>query len=252
MKRICYLTSKELFRQDGWGPFHLAAREGDVDILKRLLMCEGSSKVPKLMDIKSNNGRTPMHTACLHGRIDAVKFLLNEAKDRTILENEDSCGAIPLMEAVRGGHLALVDHLASLDRNLLYEKDSMSRDCLHTAAHCGHIDIIDFLVTKQRMSVNGSIESSLSPLHWAAKEGHAEAVRKLLDLNASTQRPDSHQRIPLALAIGGQHVQAAAVLMEHDFQEPFDVKLANAARSEPMKDLLCQFFKRKGLVLCLP
>ncbi len=231
----------------------MAVREGDVKILKRLVLNEESSKSPKLMDCRSKNGRTPMHTACLHGRREAVNFLLDEADDKmAVLNAKDSCGSTPIMEAVRGGHRDLVDTLANLGENLLYDMDVLNRNCLHTAAHCGHPDIIEYLVVNRKMNVNGSIESPSTPLHWAAKEGQVEAVEKLVTLQANTQRMDDHQRIPLALAIGGQHVQTASVLLEADFDIPFDVKLANLARTQPMKNLLVSFFKRHGVVLFLP
>ena len=51
---------------------------------------------------------------------------------------QDSCGSIPLMDAVRGGDLGIVDALIAADRDTLGEsRDAMGRNTLHIAAHSG-------------------------------------------------------------------------------------------------------------------
>jgi ankyrin repeat protein len=57
-----------LVNKDGWTAFHLSAREGDVRILRLF-----EEKDSNAWNTVSNNGRTPLHTACLAGRM--VTFL---------------------------------------------------------------------------------------------------------------------------------------------------------------------------------
>lgn len=56
-----------LFRnKDGWNSFHIASREGSVDIL-RLLVSELTDptveRIDRLVNSSSKNGRKPLHTA---------------------------------------------------------------------------------------------------------------------------------------------------------------------------------------------
>lgn len=56
-----------LFRnKDGWNSFHIASREGCVDILQ-LLVAElpdrSTERIDRLVNSSSKNGRRPLHTA---------------------------------------------------------------------------------------------------------------------------------------------------------------------------------------------
>lgn len=225
----------------------MAVREGDVAILLLLLQADKS-----IFNTKSKNGRSPLHTACLHGNLDAVKFILEQTPQPNVpLSCRDSCGATPIMDAVRGGQLSTVSFLADLNQESLHTHDNLGRNCLHTAAHSGHSELVKYLVLMRAMDVK-DVSSPTTPLHWGAKEGHAEVVQTLLDLNADPQRLDSHGRTALTLAVGGQHVEASSSLIQHDPLAPFDTKLFALARSEAMKKYLIAFVKQWNIILYLP
>lgn len=46
--------------KDGWNALHIAVREGDVSIVNELLVADQNSGQAST---RSNNGRTPLHTA---------------------------------------------------------------------------------------------------------------------------------------------------------------------------------------------
>ena len=106
-----------LKNKDGWNSFHLAAREGDVKILKLLF-----EKSPKCSVTKSKNGRTPAHTAALNGKLDAIIYLYDECN--VSLTDTDSCGSTPMMDAARAGHLDIVVHLVE---TLNFKYDSLDQ-----------------------------------------------------------------------------------------------------------------------------
>ena len=126
----------------------------------------------------------------------------------------------------------------------------MKRHCFHLAAHYGHVKLVKHLVHQHGMDVNDN-SSKMTPLHWSAKEGQVETVTALLELGAS---PDTaaNEIKPLALAIGGQHVDTARVLIQHNRHAPFDVGLLPLARSPAMKNLLVETFKMWKIALYLP
>ena len=51
-------ANMRLVNKDGWNCFHIAAREGQTEILTYLLDC-----CTDIWDSCSKNGRTPLHTA---------------------------------------------------------------------------------------------------------------------------------------------------------------------------------------------
>ena len=154
------------------------------------------------------------------------------------------------MDAVRGGHVAILNFLATQKSQSIYDKDILNRNCLHLACESGHAEIARLLINQWQMDPN---EGSVTPLHWAAKQGHSDTIETLLELNADPRKPDDNGRIPLAIAIGGQYVKAALLLMNHDVLMPFDVRLLSLAKSPDMKTSLENFFKAKwNIMLFLP
>ncbi|XP_062066824.1 ankyrin repeat domain-containing protein 16 isoform X3 [Lepus europaeus] len=60
-----------LKNKDGWNSFHIASRAGDPVILQYLL-----TVCPDAWKTESKIRRTPLHTAAMHGCLEAVKVLL--------------------------------------------------------------------------------------------------------------------------------------------------------------------------------
>ena len=134
----------------------------------------------------SKNGRTPLHTACLHSQFEAVKLILQISDDRIDLKT-DSCGNLPIMDSVRAGSsLEILDFLAALNPDSIYQKDILNRNVLHIASESGHVKVLQHLIKNHGMDVNDT-SSPTTPLHWAAKEGQAQAISALLDLGADPQ-----------------------------------------------------------------
>jgi ankyrin repeat protein len=75
------------------------------------------NKDSKLIDIRTKNGRTPAHTAALHGHLSVLQLILDRAElekpngDRDILSNKDACGITPFMDACQADHDEIVRYL---------------------------------------------------------------------------------------------------------------------------------------------
>ena len=82
----------------------LLLREGHEDIVELLLR----KKASKL--VRTRNGRTPAHTAALHGHLNVLKLLLID-QSNSVLNSRDNCGSTPFMEAVIADHLDIVKYL---------------------------------------------------------------------------------------------------------------------------------------------
>ncbi|XP_023367096.1 ankyrin repeat domain-containing protein 16 [Otolemur garnettii] len=170
-----------LKNKDGWNSFHIASREGDPLILQYLL-----TVCPDAWKTESKIRRTPLHTAAMHGHLEAVKMLLK----RACLSAEDSLGA----------------------------------QALHRAAVTGQDEAIHFLVSELGVDVDVRAASTrLTALLCAAKEGHRSTVQTLLSLGADISSKDERNRSALHLACAGQHVACAQFLLQLGLKDSEDM-----------------------------
>jgi ankyrin repeat protein len=109
-KADIYQTNK-----DGWNCMQIAVREGHKKIVTYYL----SLDIKLAYDIRTRNGRTPSHTACLHGHLDVLKILLensdrlsgDSSKSFEMLNAKDNCGMTPFHEAILADHVDIAKYL---------------------------------------------------------------------------------------------------------------------------------------------
>ena len=117
------------------------------------------------INIRTKNGRTPFHTACLHGHLDVLKILIDKSAQylasqsatkedtmtvNTLLNSRDACGTTPFMDAVLGDQTRIVDHLLKESRAdrfqiSLLDRDAVGNTCIHLAAQSGSIECLKYL-----------------------------------------------------------------------------------------------------------
>lgn len=73
-----------------------AARDGDLSIVEKLLGAD-----PKSVDVRDENGRTPLHWACQSGHTPVVKYLLEHGADANAKLEDNTT---PLFICLRGRH----------------------------------------------------------------------------------------------------------------------------------------------------
>ena len=181
-------TDVNVKSRDGWTPLHYAAKFGDVDIVKFLL--NNGAKIynydPHVLNVaangghlnlvkflikdcgadinvKDNDGWTPLHFAAAFGSLDIVKFLVNnEAK----INHSD---APALILAVRGGHFDVVKYLVNAGADI--EARGKEGAALFYAAKYGHHEIVEFL-TENGAQPNSKIRrQDWLPLHESSRLG---------------------------------------------------------------------------------
>ncbi|RUS69779.1 hypothetical protein EGW08_022460, partial [Elysia chlorotica] len=155
-----------LKNKDGWNSFHIASRDGTTDILSRLVVAN-----PTVWATTSNNLRTPLHTAALHGQSAAVSWMLSECNFHP--DCTDSCGVTPFMDAFRGGHLDIGKALLDTGKVVVGREDKAGRQAVHHAAQAGQRSAIQFLVKELGVELNAQSSTEReTPLHAATKVGH--------------------------------------------------------------------------------
>lgn len=68
---------------DGSTALHVAARNGNIDVVKELINCVGD-EATKLIFMQDNNGQTALHRAAWRGKSDVVEELLDCVGDEAV------------------------------------------------------------------------------------------------------------------------------------------------------------------------
>lgn len=207
---IKYGADVNRINKDGWNSFHLACREGLLLILDYLLVKVNASQ----WKTRSNNLRTPLHTAAMHGQLTTITYLLKHGAYQK--DEKDSCGTTPLMDSLRFGFVDVADCLIKEHGADIYTTDSIGRSCVHIAAHSGQIDSIKYLVEACNVNVESPcLDSTTSALHFAAKEGHKDVLEYILSAGGNVNAVDKNNRTALHLSTASNKLDIVELLLTH-------------------------------------
>ncbi|XP_077977693.1 ankyrin repeat domain-containing protein 16-like [Glandiceps talaboti] len=226
-----------LKNKDGWNNFHIAAREGNQEILNYLL-----DDNHNIWNTVSKNKRTPLHTAALHGKSEAVHLLLERCN--YTVDDMDSCGTTPLMDAIRADHTQVAELLITKHKADYQKCDVLGRQPIHLASQSGAVESIDLLIKYYGVSVDAmTTKTGLTPLHLAAKEGQNSAIQGLLSYGANVNLTDFKGRTALHMAAGGQHTDCVSVLLQsgsHNCTDDSGTKPSDLANKPEIIELFTQ------------
>ncbi|XP_069849593.1 ankyrin repeat domain-containing protein 16 isoform X1 [Dipodomys merriami] len=224
-----------LKNKDGWNSFHIASREGDPLILQYLL-----TVCPDAWKTESKIRRTPLHTAAMHGCLEAVKVLLKRCQYEP--DCRDNCGVTPFMDAIQCGHVEVARLLLEKHQACSSAEDSLGAQALHRAAVTGQDEAIRFLVSDLGIDVDvRATTTHHTALHYAAKEGHTSTLETLLSLGANINAKDERNRSALHLACAGQHLACAQFLLRSGLKDSEDITGTLALQLTQRADILQGF-----------
>ncbi|XP_051977018.1 ankyrin repeat domain-containing protein 16-like isoform X1 [Xyrauchen texanus] len=229
-----------LQNKDGWNAFHIACREGDPAIIQHLLLAK-----PEVWKTKSKTGRTPLHTAAMHGCEDAVNILLESCSYEP--DCKDSCGVTPFMDAIRNGHIGVAKLLLENHQASPCAVDILGAQPLHQASVTAQEKALSFLVGNLGIDVNArATKLELTALHYAAKEGHTSTINTLLALGADLHARDTKGRSvcfpALHMACIGQHAETVKTLLQLGLSDTED-NAGNKAREYAKKPHIREVFE---------
>ncbi|XP_068611386.1 ankyrin repeat domain-containing protein 16 [Brachionichthys hirsutus] len=223
-----------LTNKDGWNSFHIACREGDPLVVQHLLLV-----APDIWRTESKTGRTPLHTAAMHGCEDVVRILLERC---CTPDGTDSCGVTPFMDAIRNGHVSVARLLLEEHQASPAATDKVGAQPVHQAAVTGQDEALRFLVRDLNVDVNQRATGiQLTALHYAAKEGHTSTIKTLLELGADLYVRDGKGRSALHMACTGQHADTATVLLQLGLRDSEDASGTTARQLAKKADVVRLF-----------
>ncbi|OVA06698.1 Tetratricopeptide TPR-1 [Macleaya cordata] len=188
-----------------------AAITGKLNRLKKLSakFDDGKGLASTIMSFKDDNGRGALHFAAVEGKLNVLKYLIDELK--LDVDMKDGKGEAPLLHATIGGHLSTVAYLLEKGANPDTSNDSNSTP-LHYAAEKGHLEILTLLLSRG-VHID-ALNNAGTPLNAAAAHGQHNAVKILLDHCANPNLFFHHVFTPLASSILSQSLRCVELLLE--------------------------------------
>lgn len=175
------LADAEIKARNGFDAFHIAAKEGDLEVLKILM--EVHPELSMTVDVSNT---TALHTAATQGHIETVKFLLEVGTGLATIGRSN--GKTALHSAARNGHLEVVKALLEKEPVITKRTDKKGQTALHMAVKGQSSEIVDELIKSDPSTINMVDTKGNTALHIATRKGRNQIVRMLLGHNETDKR----------------------------------------------------------------
>ncbi|XP_038902090.1 ankyrin repeat-containing protein At5g02620 isoform X1 [Benincasa hispida] len=175
------LADAEIKARNGFDAFHIATKQGDLEILKVLM--EAHPELSMTVDISNT---TALHTAATQGHIEIVNFLLEAGSGLATIARSN--GKTALHSAARNGHLQVVRALITKEPIVATRTDKKGQTALQMAAKGQNLEVVEELIKADPSSMNMVDNKGNTTLHIAARKGRAEIVKMLLRHNETNMK----------------------------------------------------------------
>lgn len=198
--------SSTTFDDKGSSLLHLAAREGRVDLVEKVLNLGVNVN---MTDLRKKSALT---ISAEHGRQGVVDLLLNRGAD---VNAEDSMHMTPLMWAIRGvsiEHLGCAESLMKHEANI-NAQDYKGRTVLHHAAKENKFNGIK-LLSNNSLDCNKRDNLKRTPLFYAVKYDAIDFVKQLCENGVNLETPNRRGITPLAQATLNRNLEMVKTLVK--------------------------------------
>ncbi|OXB54970.1 hypothetical protein ASZ78_012746 [Callipepla squamata] len=207
------LLDLDVRNNNGRTPLDLAAFKGHVECVD-VLINQGASILVKDYVVK----RTPIHAAATNGHSECLRLLIGNAEPQNAVDIQDGNGQTPLMLSVLNGHTDCVYSLLNKGANV-DAKDKWGRTALHRGAVTGHEECVEALLQHGAKSLLRDCRGR-TPIHLSAACGHIGVLGALLQSATSVDAvpaiADNHGYTSLHWACYNGHDSCVELLLEQE------------------------------------
>ncbi|KAI7754612.1 hypothetical protein M8C21_018201 [Ambrosia artemisiifolia] len=210
MMKYYDLEAAGIKAKNGFDAFHIAAKQGDLEILKVLM--ESQSELSMTFD---QTNTTALHTACEQGHIEVVKYLLEKNSSMATIARSNHKTA--LHSCARKGHLDVMKALLEKVPEIATRADKKGQTALHMAAKGQSVDIVNELIAADEGLINMVDKKGNTALHIATRKGRLEIVLALLSHKEIIKKDAVNKSVETALDTAEKFARPdiATVLREH-------------------------------------
>nr|XP_043622186.1 ankyrin repeat-containing protein At5g02620 [Erigeron canadensis] len=205
----CDITTASIKANNGFDALHIAAKQGDLDILKVLM--EAHPELSMTVDISNT---TALHTAAMQGNIDVMNYLLEI--ESSLASIARSNGKTALHSASRNGHVQVVKALLEKAPGISARNDKKGQTALHMAAKCQNHEVVGELIKADPSLINMVDAKGNTALHIAARKARVQIIKMLLacsEINTRLVNRSNETAFDTAQKMGHPHI--AGILQEH-------------------------------------
>ena len=166
----------EVYREVTIERFLVAAREGNLDVVKRYIAANKNNVVN--MNVVDIDGMTALHWAADKGHTAVVRALL--AVDGLEVNAADCSGKTALIKAAFNGYIGIVQALVAVESVNINAQDAHGATPLIYAAEGGHRTIAYMLLALKEIDVNIKDNVGYTALVYAVREDFSLIVGALL------------------------------------------------------------------------
>uniref|UniRef100_A0A2P2J0V7 Uncharacterized protein n=1 Tax=Rhizophora mucronata TaxID=61149 RepID=A0A2P2J0V7_RHIMU len=153
--------------RNGFDAFHIAAKQGDLEILRVLM--EAHPELAMTVDLSNT---TALHTAATLGHVEIVEFLLDASSSLATIAKSN--GKTALHSAARNGHLEVVRALLATEHAMATRVDKKGQTALQMAVKGQSIEVVQDLINAEPSSLNMIDKKGNTALHIATRKGRAQ------------------------------------------------------------------------------
>ncbi|KAM6578727.1 hypothetical protein CsatB_030564 [Cannabis sativa] len=223
------LSDAGIKARNGFDAFHIAAKQGDLDVLTVLM--EAYPELAMTVDISNT---TALHTAATQGHTEIVNLLLETGSSLATIARSN--GKTALHSAARNGHLDVVKELLRAEPGLATRTDKKGQTALHMAVKGQKLEVVEELVKADPLSVNIVDNKGNTALHIATRKGRTQIVRMLLGHNDTDKKAvnkTGETAIDTAEKTGNNDVKL--ILQEHGVQSAKNMKPQGTSTARELK-----------------
>ncbi|XP_058748459.1 ankyrin repeat-containing protein At5g02620-like [Vicia villosa] len=215
--------------RNGFDAFHIAAKQGDIDVLTILMEVH-----PELSMTVDPSNTTALHTAAAQGHIEIVNFLLEAGSSLATIAKSN--GKTALHSAARNGHLEVVKALLEKEPGVAIRTDKKGQTALHMAVKGQNLDVVEELIKSGPSSINMVDTKGNTALHIATRKARAQIVKMLLaqkETDTNVVNRSGETAVDTAEKIGNQEVRA--ILLDHGVQSAKTIKPQGTTTARELK-----------------